>query len=182
MPCSQLAVLEAELEGLEQLLEDQIERCQNAPRPRDQHIDCLQLEGIRDSVARKRQEVEECRTQRQFSFAEATGLVTFLRAHTQGGYGPPDDHLGSEVIFKLDSEPGLAFGLAPDDGAEAYRAQHDRMFDILRTAVEAEKQVRVEYLLYDDSRGKANHPALRIELLNPAGIDPFEAPEGRVIA
>ena len=47
---------------------------------------------------------------------EASGRVTFLRAN-DGGYGPPDDHLDSDIIFMLDTQPGRAFGIKLDTPA-----------------------------------------------------------------
>ena len=51
-----------------------------------------------------------------------SGKLTMLRVHEVGtGYGPPPDFIDVEVVFKVDSRPGMAFGfqLRNDDNLPA---------------------------------------------------------------
>lgn len=76
--------------------------------------------------------------------AEATGKLTFLRVHDVGtGFGPPSDFLDAEVVVRLDSEPGRAFGFQlRDNSTEATRKG---MLDTLRTAFDRNRPVRLDY-------------------------------------
>lgn len=72
------------------------------------------------------------------------GTLTLLRVHeVGGGFGPPDDRIDGEVIIRLDTEPGQAFGfqLRADDAETTHRG----MLDLLRDAYTAERRIRIEY-------------------------------------
>ncbi|PRY44993.1 M64 family metallopeptidase [Umezawaea tangerina] len=76
--------------------------------------------------------------------AETTGRLSFLRVHDRGtGFGPPSDFLDVEVVVRLDTEPGRAFGFQlRDDGNEGARKG---MLDTLRTAFARNHPVRLDY-------------------------------------
>ena len=40
-----------------------------------------------------------------------SGKVVFLRLQAAGGYGPPNDFIDGEVVIKLSTKPGMAFGM-----------------------------------------------------------------------
>lgn len=73
-----------------------------------------------------------------------TGKVTFLRINRVGGnYGPPSDNLDAEVIIKMSSKPGYAFGfkLRKDDD----QLTHQGMLMILRESFTSDRNVKIEY-------------------------------------
>lgn len=74
----------------------------------------------------------------------AEGKVSFLRAHDLGtGFGPPGDQLDVEVVVRLDAQPSMAFGFQlRADGNEGARKG---MLDILRTAFNRDRRVRLDY-------------------------------------
>jgi hypothetical protein len=74
----------------------------------------------------------------------ANGRITFLRVNDVGtGYGPPNDYCDCEVILKLDTQPGKAFGfqLRNDNASPARWA----MYDLLRDAFNSNQPVWIEY-------------------------------------
>jgi hypothetical protein len=85
------------------------------------------------------------------------GLVTFLRVHDAGGFGPQSDHLDGEAVVRLDAEPRKAFGFQlradSDDGP------HGGMLDLLRSAMIGRHRIRIEYV----RTGLQNGRAIRIE-------------------
>ena len=75
----------------------------------------------------------------------AVGRITFLRAHDVGtGYGPATDFLDAEVIVKLDTYPGKAFGFKLRDDAD--EPARRGMLDLLRDAFNHNRKVRIEYV------------------------------------
>ena len=75
---------------------------------------------------------------------EATGLVTFIRAHDLGtGYGPPGgDFIDVEAVIGLDARPDrFGFQLRNDSNLPARRA----MFDLLRDAYLNKRTVTIDY-------------------------------------
>jgi len=91
----------------------------------------------------------------------AVGRVTLLRVHDVGtGYGPPTDFLDAEVIVKLDTQPGKAFGFRLRDNAD--EAARRGMLDLLRDAFNHNWAVRIEYV---QVAGLNNSKILRV--LNP---------------
>lgn len=73
-----------------------------------------------------------------------SGTPIELRANDiDGGFGPPSDHLDAEVVVKLDSAPGRAFGLQMrGDDAEA---AHRGMLKQLRDAFNGADRVALDY-------------------------------------
>ena len=79
------------------------------------------------------------------SLIESVGHITFLRAHELGsGYGKSPNFLDCEVIVLLAEEPLLALGfqLRADANGPARR----EMFDLLRSAFIAGRQIRLDYV------------------------------------
>jgi hypothetical protein len=90
----------------------------------------------------------------------AEGKLTFLRVHDVGtGWGPPGDFLDVEVVVKLDTAPGKAFGfqLRTDDNEGARHG----MLDLLRDAFNEDHRVRVDYV----RTGLHNGRILRVMVL-----------------
>jgi hypothetical protein len=85
------------------------------------------------------------------------GLVTLLRVHDSGGFGPPTDHLDSEVVVRLDVAPRKAFGFQLRTGSD--EGPHGGMLDILRAAMIGRHRVRIEYV----RTGLRNGRAFRVE-------------------
>ena len=79
------------------------------------------------------------------SLSVMEGRLTLLHVHDVGtGYGSPHDHLDTEVIVRLDSEPRKAFGfkLRTDHTEPA----HKRMLDVLRDAFADDRRVQLTYM------------------------------------
>jgi hypothetical protein len=75
---------------------------------------------------------------------KATGTPVLLRAHEVGsGFGPPTDHLDSDIVVQLDTEPNRGFGLSLRDrpGLPSQQA----MFFRLRDAFNTNQPVTIEY-------------------------------------
>jgi len=90
----------------------------------------------------------------------ADGRIVFLRVHELGtGYGPPEDFLDTEVVVKLDTEPGKSFGLQLRDDAK-YPAR-EAMLGLLRDAFANNWLVRLEYEI---PPGKTNGVIVRVIL------------------
>ncbi len=73
-----------------------------------------------------------------------TGKVTFLRINRVGGsYGPASDKLDAEVIIKMSSKSGYAFGfkLRKDDD----ELTHQGMLMILKESFNNDRNVKIEY-------------------------------------
>jgi hypothetical protein len=87
----------------------------------------------------------------------ASGTLTFLRVHDSGGYGPANDHLDGEVVFRLNSEPERAFGfrLRNDDDGPAHRG----MLALLRDAFTNGFTVHTDYR---QELNKTNSVAFRV--------------------
>jgi hypothetical protein len=73
------------------------------------------------------------------------GKLTFLRVHDVGtAFGPSGDEIDVEVVARLDTEPNRAFGFQlRTDADEACR---QGMLDLLRTAFNTTRRVRIDYL------------------------------------
>jgi hypothetical protein len=92
-------------------------------------------------------------------FAEE-GKLTLLRVHDVGtGFGPPSDFIDVEVVIRLDSQPERAFGFQLR--ADADEAARRAMLDLLRTAFNENKTVRVDYV----STGGSNSTLIRTMIL-----------------
>jgi hypothetical protein len=97
----------------------------------------------------------------------ASGKVTLLRAHHKPGakFGPPGDQLDVEVVIRLNTKPGKAFGfqLRDDDKGPARRA----MLDLLRDAFNNDWTVHIDYDIdpgNDVSPPKNNGEIIRVWL------------------
>jgi hypothetical protein len=91
---------------------------------------------------------------------ESAGKLTYLRVHDVGSkWGPPQDALDVEVVFKLDRDPDKAFGFTLRD--DTNRAAHQGMLDLLRDAFAHGWNVTTDY---DLAAGKKNGRAIRVWL------------------
>jgi hypothetical protein len=99
-------------------------------------------------------------TAAQPTLQQATGKVTFLRAHDLGTrYGPPADQIDVEVVVKLHSRPEYAFGfqLRNDQNLPVRQG----MLDLLRDAFNNNWTVTIDYRIEPD---KKNGEILRVWL------------------
>ena len=97
----------------------------------------------------------------------AIGHITMLRVHELGtGYGPGDDFLDVEVVIRLDSDGGRAFGfkLRNDDDRLAAR---QGMLDLLRDAFNNDWIVNIDFWI---ESGKNNGEIIRVWLTKPTEI------------
>lgn len=75
---------------------------------------------------------------------QTEGKLSFLRVHDVGTrFGPPTDQLDVEVVVRLDSAPGQAFGFRLRLGSD--EAAHRGMLDVLRNAFNKDRRVRLDY-------------------------------------
>jgi tyrosinase len=75
---------------------------------------------------------------------QVEGRLSLLRAHDVGTkFGPPSDHLDVEVVVRLDTEPGRAFGFQLR--ADVNEAARRGMLDALRIAFNDDRRVRLDY-------------------------------------
>jgi hypothetical protein len=145
----------------QQLLDDH--DCSGITNPFERRL-CIQL-GIqlKNDLARAKLALQNCQSGLpEPGVRRATGNVSFLRVHDGGGFGPPDDHLDVEVIFKLDTQPNRAFGFGLDDDAAG--PAHDGMLGLLRDAMAHGLEVATDYR---QVLGKRNSIAFRIEVTPP---------------
>ena len=90
-----------------------------------------------------------------------TGQITYLRAHALGsGWGPPTDFIDVEIIVKLDSQPGKAFGFQLRDN-NSDTSLRKAMFDILLKAYKNNWPVTIDFYL---DPGKNNGIVHRVQL------------------
>ena len=95
----------------------------------------------------------------------AEGYVIFLRVHDLNtGYGPDNDRLKGEVIFKLDGAPERAFGFKLQDNEN--EPVRRGMLSLLESALIHKILVRADYI--ESSPSQKNHRAFRIELRKPS--------------
>ena len=93
----------------------------------------------------------------------ATGHLTLLRVHDVGtGWGPANDFLDVEVIIQLDTKPGEAFGFQLRD--DANRPVRQGMLDLLRDALNADRQVSIDYF---SVAGHLNSQLFRVWVTGP---------------
>jgi hypothetical protein len=72
------------------------------------------------------------------------GKLSFLRVHDVGTkFGPPGDQLDVEIVVKVDSNPGMAFGF--QFRTDTNEAARKAMLDVLRTAFNRDRVVRLDY-------------------------------------
>jgi hypothetical protein len=94
------------------------------------------------------------------SLLESSGKLTYLRVHDVGtGYGPPADFIDVEVVIKIDSQPGKAFGFQLRNDNQ--RAARQGMLDLLRDAFNNNWTVDFDY---DIGPGKNNGIIIRVRL------------------
>ena len=92
--------------------------------------------------------------------ANAAGKVSLLRVHEIGtAYGPATDSIDVEVVFQIDSAPGISIGFKLR--VDADRAVHEGMLDLLRDAFTFGWTAHVDYEI---AAGKRNGTALRVWL------------------
>ncbi len=78
------------------------------------------------------------------SLLVAEGTVSSLRVHEVGtGFGPPGDEIDGEVVIRLDSWPGHAFGFSLRNNTD--QDTHRGMLNLLRTAFKYDTGVRLDY-------------------------------------
>jgi hypothetical protein len=160
-----------EVDRLQKLLHDQDADCKQLDDPMEARL-CRQIVAqTAAKVARARDALRNCQSGLPTPGVQrAQGRVTFLRVHDSGGYGPANDHLNSEVIFKLDTQPNRAFGFALQD--DAIRPAHEGMLMLLRDAMAHDLDVATDYTQVEN---KANSVAFRIEL-TPGDRGPIVKP------
>jgi hypothetical protein len=153
---------ENEVDRLRDLLAEQSAECGQLSNPLEVRL-CLQIRAaIAAQLGRAKDALENCnRGLPQPGIQRAEGRLTFLRVNDAGGYGPDTDHLDAEVIFKLDTQPGRAFGFQLRD--DASRPAHEGMLMLLRDAMAHDFDVATDYR---QVLNKANSIAFRIELTN----------------
>jgi hypothetical protein len=94
------------------------------------------------------------------ALANAAGKITLLRVHETGtGYGPATDSIDVEVVFQMDSIPGVSIGFRLRN--DAARPVHEGMLDLLRDAFTFGWTVHADYEI---ASGKRNGTALRVWL------------------
>jgi hypothetical protein len=149
-----------EVDRLQKLLREQDAECRRIDDPTEARI-CRQLRAsLASKLDRAKDALRNCQAGLPPSgVRRAEGRITFLRVHDSGGYGPSDDHLNSEVIFKLDTQPNRAFGFALED--DPSRPAHEGMLMLLRDALANDFDVAADYRQVEN---KANSVAFRIEL------------------
>jgi hypothetical protein len=95
---------------------------------------------------------------------QATGYITMLRVHDVGtGYGGSTDFLDGEVVIRLDSQEGKAFGfqLRNDDNTPV----REGMLGLLRDAFNNDWIVTINYWI---EPGNTNGQIIRVWLTKPA--------------
>jgi hypothetical protein len=121
---------------------------------------CLQmLAQLRDRLRRAEAALKNCESGLPApGVHSATGHVNFLRVN-EGGYGPSKDFLDLEVIFKLDTQPGRAFGfsLRPDANEPA----HQGALSLVLSALEHDLNMTIDY---QQELNKFNSRAFRFAL------------------
>jgi len=90
------------------------------------------------------------------------GLVSFLRVHQLlSGYGPADDRIDGEVVFKVEGRPDEAFGFKLRDDPDG--PSHEAMFSLLKLAYLHRLTVWFDYVR-DTAAGKRNGRIVRVWL------------------
>ncbi|NIX56638.1 MAG: S8 family serine peptidase, partial [candidate division Zixibacteria bacterium] len=90
----------------------------------------------------------------------ASGFLTMLRVHDAGtAYGPPTDRIDVEVVIKLDTRPGKAFGFQLRNDSNYLTRQG--MLDLLRDAFKNNLAVNIDYRI---APGNSNGEIIRVWL------------------
>jgi hypothetical protein len=96
---------------------------------------------------------------------QASGRITFLRVHEMGSrFGPPGDEIDVEVVIRLDTREGMAFGFQLRAGPAL--AAHQGMLDVLRDAFNHGWTVTIDY---DIQPGRKNGLLIRAAATKPGG-------------
>ena len=83
----------------------------------------------------------------------AEGRVALLRAHDKGTkYGPRGDRLDVEVVIRLDTQSGKAFGFQLRD--DTNESAHGGMLDSLRDAFNREQRIQIDYVRSGSCQGR----------------------------
>ena len=135
------------------------QECQTIDDMRERR-QCLEmLAQIRARLVRAEAALKNCETGLPDpGVRSASGHVNFLRVN-EGGFGPPNDFLDLEVIFKLDTQPGRAFGfsLRPDSNEPA----HHGALSLVLSALEHDLNITIDY---QQELNKTNSRAFRFAL------------------
>jgi len=91
------------------------------------------------------------------AFIQSSGRITFLRVNEVGGrFGPNNDFIEAEVIFKLDSDENRAFGFMLR--ADSNLPVREAMLDLLRDAFNNNWVVTTDFEIEDGkSKGISKH-------------------------
>jgi hypothetical protein len=96
----------------------------------------------------------------QAALLQANGRITLLRVHNVGTrYGPPNDQIDVEVVVKLDTQSGKAFGFQLRNDTN-YPARQG-MLNLLRDAFYNNWPVTIDYNI---DPGKNNGVIIRVWL------------------
>lgn len=88
------------------------------------------------------------------------GKLTFLRVHDKGtGYGPQNDFIDAEVVFRLSSSPEKAFGFQLRN--DEFGPSREGMLALLRDAFINNFTVTTDYMF---EQGKTTAIAIRVWL------------------
>jgi len=103
----------------------------------------------------------KARGDKSMALLQASGKLTFLRAHDVGtGWGPSTDFIDVEVVTKLDSLPNQAFGFQLRTDKEQVTRQG--MLNLLRDAFNNNWTVIIDYNI---NPGKTNGIIIRVALV-----------------
>lgn len=172
MPCPELRELQDELQQLEDSEKELRWRCQDDAAANNPNSPiCLSWRDTRDKIDDARDRLAACLRVTTIETKSIEGRVSLLLAHVAGGWGPTDDHLASDVVFKLTTMDDLTFGFFVGTGNWDFRLQHGYMYELLLMAVQTEFPVKVDY---HQIGNRKNVEAVRIHLLPQ--IPEFELP------
>jgi hypothetical protein len=111
--------------------------------------------AVLDKIARAEEALRNCQEGLPPPGVQsASGRVSFLRVN-DGGFGPTTDFLDADVIFKLDTQPGRAFGIKLEN------VTREAMLGLLRDGFVNSFDVSIDY---EQVAGKFNSIAFRIAL------------------
>jgi len=121
---------------------------------------CLQaLAQLRAQLQRAEAALKNCQAGLpKPGIQSGSGHVSFLRIN-EGGFGPPEDFLDLEVIFKLDTQPGRAFGFSLRSDAD--EPAHEGALSLLIAALENDLDLTIDY---EQVLNRANSRAFRFAI------------------
>ena len=98
-------------------------------------------------------------TQAQGVLLQARGKIILIHMVDVGvRYGPPSDQIDAEVVVKLDSQPGKAFGFQLRNDANGL--VHQGMLSLLRDALNNGWTVTIDY--NEINRNRMNSMLIRV--------------------